>query len=200
VAKLIHKDLDVFAFKSKDAFCNWLGKNHEREIGFWLRYYKKGTDVPSVDHSDAVDIALCWGWIDGLINKYDEQSYLVRYTPRRPKSVWSKVNVAEVERLIESGLMQPCGLAHVEAAKADGRWQAAYAGQATIDLPKEFLQQIKSEPEVKAFLKRSPRQTATQLRFVLPRALAMRNKQRQWPKCSTCFARKNRFIPMIQRT
>jgi len=161
MAKLIYKDLEIASFKSKDAFYRWLGKNHEREIGFWLRYYKKGTDVPSVVHTDAVDLALCWGWIDGLINKYDEQSYLVRYTPRRPKSVWSKVNVYKVQKLIESGLMQPQGLAQVEAAKADGRWHASYASQVTIELPKEFVQQINREKETRNFSKTSPRQTDT---------------------------------------
>ena len=151
--KLFHKELEVHSFKTKDAFYTWLGKNHKRELGFWLRYFKKGSEIASILPTDAVDVALCWGWIDGLINKYDEQSYVVRFTPRRPKSVWSKVNVAKVERLIESGLMQPRGLEQVEAAQADGRWQAAYGGQAMIELPEEFMQQVNCEPDVQAFFK-----------------------------------------------
>jgi uncharacterized protein YdeI (YjbR/CyaY-like superfamily) len=124
--KLTHKELPVLAFLSRSDFHTWLSKNHTNQTGFWLRFYKKATNLPTVQMSDAVDVALCWGWIDGLINAYDDQSYLVRFTPRRPKSVWSKINVAKVEKLIANGQMQPSGLEHVDRAKADGRWDKAY--------------------------------------------------------------------------
>lgn len=121
-----HKDLDVFYFKTQKEFHNWLSKNYNREKGFWLHIYKKASKIPTVLYSEAVDEALCFGWIDGLTNSLDEESYLVRFTPRRPKSVWSKINVANVERLIACGSMQPSGLKHIENAKADGRWEKAY--------------------------------------------------------------------------
>ena len=124
--KLTHKDLPVYSFKTDADFWDWLSKNYQHSKGFWLRFYKKDSKVASVHYDEAVDVALCFGWIDGLSNKYDEESYLVRYTPRRPKSVWSKINVAKVEKLIAQGRMQPSGLVHVEAAKKDGRWKAAY--------------------------------------------------------------------------
>jgi uncharacterized protein YdeI (YjbR/CyaY-like superfamily) len=92
----------------------------------WLRIYKKNSGIETVSYPTSVDMALCWGWIDGLTNKYDEVSYLVRFTPRRPKSVWSKINVAKVERLIAQDLMQPTGLEHIVSAKKDGRWDKAY--------------------------------------------------------------------------
>lgn len=124
---LTHKDLTVYSFESVEKFHVWLSKNYTREQGFWLRLYKKATGKPTVQISEAVDEALCYGWIDGLINGYDEESYLIRFTPRRPKSVWSKINVAKVEKLIKDGRVQPSGQKHINAAKLDGRWAAAYS-------------------------------------------------------------------------
>jgi uncharacterized protein YdeI (YjbR/CyaY-like superfamily) len=128
-SEFTYRDLPIYAFKTAQEFEAWLSKNYSREAGFWLRYYKKATGIPSIQSSEAVDVALCYGWIDGLLNTYDEESYLVRFTQRRPKSVWSQVNVAKVEKLIAEGRMQPSGLAHVDAAKADGRWAAAYSSK-----------------------------------------------------------------------
>jgi len=125
-AKLTHNDLPIYSFENEADFWNWLSKNYQQTTSFWLRFYKKESKVPSIHYDEAVDVALCFGWIDGLANKYDEESYLVRYTPRRPKSVWSKINVAKVNKLIDQKRMQPSGLAKVDAAKEDGRWKAAY--------------------------------------------------------------------------
>lgn len=127
--KLTHKDLPVYSFETEEDFWNWLSKNYQQSTSFWLRFYKKESKVPSIHYDEAIDVALCFGWIDGLSNKYDEESYLVRYTPRRPKSVWSKINVAKVEKLITQGRMQASGLAKVDAAKEDGRWKAAYSSK-----------------------------------------------------------------------
>ena len=150
--RLMHKELPVYSFSDKQSFYAWLAENHRSGSGgFWLRYYKKASQKPTITHDEAVDVAICWGWIDGLLNKYDDESYVVRYTPRRPKSVWSKVNVARVERLIASGEMQPSGLEHVEAAKADGRWDAAYAGQATMQTPQAFMDLLATDPQALTF-------------------------------------------------
>jgi uncharacterized protein YdeI (YjbR/CyaY-like superfamily) len=140
---LEHKSLPVMSFEDSNKFYEWLRQNQTQTTGFWLRYYKVNSDIKSIKHPDAVDIALCWGWIDGLINKYDEISYLVRFTPRGKKSIWSKVNVAKVEKLIESGLMQPAGLKLVNEAKLDGRWELAYKGQSTMEVPDDFVLEIK---------------------------------------------------------
>lgn len=126
---LYHKDLPVYSFENAQYFWDWLSKNHEIKTGFWLRFYKKATNKISIQYGEAVEVALCFGWIDGLLNSYDDESYLLRFTQRRPKSVWSKVNVARVEKLIIDGRMQPSGLAHVDAAKQDGRWAAAYSSK-----------------------------------------------------------------------
>jgi uncharacterized protein YdeI (YjbR/CyaY-like superfamily) len=142
---LIHKELPVIAFKTGTKFYAWLKINHAKKQGFWLRFYKKNSGIVSITPDEAVDTALCWGWIDGLINKYDEESYLLRFTPRRPKSVWSKINVAKIEKLTKLGVMQPSGLEQVEKAKADGRWDKAYEPASKIEMPADFIKLIKKD-------------------------------------------------------
>ena len=122
----MYKDLPVYYFATVAEFHKWLSINHTRELGFWLRFYKKASNTPTIQIGEAVDVALCYGWIDGLKNSYDEESYLIRFTHRRPKSVWSKVNVAKVEKLIVDGRMQPSGLKLIDSAKSDGKWDNAY--------------------------------------------------------------------------
>ncbi len=148
---LIHKELPVISFASEAEFDAWLSQHHTEEKGFWLRYFKKGSNKETITHDQAVDVALCWGWIDGLSNKYDDISYLVRFTPRRPKSIWSKVNVAKVEKLIQAARMQPSGLAQVEKAKADGRWDKAYEPASKMEVPPDFIELIKKDPETYTF-------------------------------------------------
>ncbi|MGV3624155.1 MAG: YdeI/OmpD-associated family protein [Archangium sp.] len=127
------------AFKTREDLELWLSKNHASETELYVRIYKKNSGTKSVTWNDVVLAVLCWGWIDGVKNSLDEVSFLQRITPRRPKSVWSKINRGHVERLIKEGRMQPQGLAHVDAAKADGRWDAAYAGSAEMVIPDDFL-------------------------------------------------------------
>ncbi|MBA3852992.1 MAG: hypothetical protein C0503_01175 [Gemmatimonas sp.] len=117
----------VKPFPSAAAFERWISANHAKADELWLRIYKKASGVQTVSYAEALDIALCWGWIDGLKKSFDEASFIQRFTPRRPKSVWSQVNREHVERLIREQRMTPHGLKHVDAAKQDGRWDAAYA-------------------------------------------------------------------------
>src|SRR6218665_1324855 len=131
VKSIIPLELAPALFKSAKAFEAWLKKNHATSEGLWLKIAKRGASEPSVTYPEAVEIALCWGWIDGQKKGLDEQHYLQRFTPRRARSVWSKVNVEKVAALIEGGRMQAPGLAQVEAAKADGRWARAYDGART---------------------------------------------------------------------
>lgn len=133
----------IKAFASPAAFGKWLKKNHAAEPELWLRIYKKGSGHPTVTWAQAVREAIAWGWIDSLKKSFDEESYLQRFTPRRPGSAWSKINVAHVEALTKEGRMMPSGQAHVDAARADGRWDAAYAGQATFEVPEDFLEALK---------------------------------------------------------
>jgi uncharacterized protein YdeI (YjbR/CyaY-like superfamily) len=114
-------------FRGERAFEKWLAENHDRETELWLKLHKKGSGLPTVTHAEAIDVALCWGWIDGIRKAFDEKSFLQRFTPRKPKSIWSQVNRENVARLTRAGRMTEHGQKHVDAAKADGRWDAAYA-------------------------------------------------------------------------
>lgn len=127
MAPIIPDPKKIRSFRSEVAFEQWLSANHDRETELWLKIHKKDSGLATVTYTEALDVALCWGWIDGIVKRYDEQSYLQRFTPRKPKSVWSQINRVNIARLIEAGRMTPHGLTHVDAAKADGRWDNAYA-------------------------------------------------------------------------
>ena len=143
-------DLPVLAFPDQAALEAWLDAEHATAPGLYVKIAKKGAGVPSVDWAQMVEVLLCFGWIDGRANRLDDDFYLQRVTPRRPKSVWSQKNVTTAERLIVEGRMRPAGLAAVEAAKADGRWDRAYAGPATIEVPGDLLDALAAEPAAKA--------------------------------------------------
>ena len=130
------------SFRSSFAFRAWLLKEHARSEGVLLRIYKRDSGVASVTHAEALDQALCFGWIDARKLPFDDRSWIQTFQPRRPRSKWSKKNTERAERLIRSGEMQDAGLAEVRAAKADGRWSAAYDPPSTATLPKDFLEQL----------------------------------------------------------
>jgi uncharacterized protein YdeI (YjbR/CyaY-like superfamily) len=138
-------------FKNAKAFETWLKKHHASSDGLWLQIAKRGADAPSVTYAEAVEIALCWGWIDGQKKGLDDQHFLQRFTPRRARSVWSKVNVEKVAALIAAGRMQAPGLAQVDAAKADGRWARAYDGARTSVVPDDLQAALDAQPPAKAF-------------------------------------------------
>lgn len=138
-------------FKNARTFETWLKKHHASSDGLWLQIAKRGAHESSVTYAEAVEIALCWGWIDGQKKSLDDQHFLQRFTPRRARSVWSKVNVEKVAALIAAGRMQAPGLAQVEAAKADGRWARAYDGARTSVVPEDLLAALDAQPQAKAF-------------------------------------------------
>jgi uncharacterized protein YdeI (YjbR/CyaY-like superfamily) len=134
----IKRDLPVIAFKSREAWNAWLVAQAASSEGLWLKLAKKSAGVVSVSKSEAVDTALCHGWIDGQLDSFDDQYSLVRFTPRRQTSKWSERNRARALQLIESGQMLPAGLKEIERARKDGRWGAAYAPQSTADVPDDL--------------------------------------------------------------
>jgi uncharacterized protein YdeI (YjbR/CyaY-like superfamily) len=138
-------------FKSARAFETWLKKHHATSDGLWIKIAKRGANEPGVTYAEAVEIALCWGWIDGQKKGLDDQHFLQRFTPRRVRSTWSKINVDKVAALIESGRMQAPGLAQVEAAKADGRWAQAYDGARTSAVPEDLSAALQAQPKAAAF-------------------------------------------------
>ena len=144
-------DLAPTLFKSAKAFEAWLKKHHATSDGLWLQIAKKGADQPSVTYPEAVEIALCWGWIDGQKKALDDQHFLQRFTPRRARSIWSKINVAKVAVLVEAGRMQAAGQAQVDAAKADGRWDKAYDGARAATVPDDLRLALHANPAAQAF-------------------------------------------------
>jgi uncharacterized protein YdeI (YjbR/CyaY-like superfamily) len=140
-------------FKTPNAWRAWLAKNHAKSGGIWLRIFKKGSGKETVSYAEALDEALCFGWIDGQKDKYDESSWLQKFTPRRPKSVWSKKNRERVARLIEEQRMTQAGLAEVNAAKEDGRWDKAYDAASTMTVPADFLKELKKDKRAYEFFK-----------------------------------------------
>lgn len=129
-------------FANSAAFEAWLSKQHDKAPELWLKLYKKSSGTPTVTYAEALEVALCWGWIDGLKLPFDESAFLQRFTPRTAKSRWSQINVAKVEQLTRAGRMTAHGQKHVDAAKADGRWSAAYASPSKLEVPADLLEAI----------------------------------------------------------
>ncbi|MGA2053074.1 MAG: YdeI/OmpD-associated family protein [Opitutales bacterium] len=131
-------ELELLLCANAKTWEDWLGMSHATAPGVWLKIAKKGAGVASVSQPEAIEVALCHGWIDGQVKRHDAAFYLVRFTPRRPKSIWSQINCAKVEKLIEAGRMRAPGLAAVKQAKADGRWAAAYPAQSRAEVPADL--------------------------------------------------------------
>jgi uncharacterized protein YdeI (YjbR/CyaY-like superfamily) len=139
-------DFPVLSFPDQAAFEEWLEAEHQTSPGIYVRVAKKGAPFPSMAQAEMIESLLCFGWIDGRVNRYDEHSFLTRVTPRRAKSIWSQKNVAWVAELIAAGRMRPAGMSAVEAAQADGRWERAYAGPATITVPDDLAAALAAVP------------------------------------------------------
>ena len=141
----------VKAFRTRAAWAKWLAAHQADDAGVWLKFAKKGTGSVTVTYAEALEVALCFGWIDAQVKRLDETYYLQRFTPRRARSRWSKRNREAATRLIEAGLMQPSGLAEVERAKADGRWDAAYESPANATVPDDFARALARNPKAREF-------------------------------------------------
>src|SRR5258706_1850488 len=146
----LHKEIPVLLFKTSKAWEAWLEKNHDTFATIWLKFAKKKSSAVSLSYEDAVPIALCYGWIDSLLNKYDDKYYVIKFTPRKPKSVWSKTNQELVRSLIKTGKMQPSGLALIEAAKKNGSWDKAYDGSKSMQMPGDFLKELAKDKKAEA--------------------------------------------------
>jgi uncharacterized protein YdeI (YjbR/CyaY-like superfamily) len=147
---LKHKDLFVLSFKNQALFEKWLEKNFDKSKAMWLRFYKKGSGIETINYTEAVDSAICYGWIDGLVNTYDKDSYVQRFTPRKSKSLWSKINVEKVEKFLKEKRMKPSGIKLVEEAKKNGSWDKAYAGQSKMEIPADFLKLLQKKENKEA--------------------------------------------------
>ena len=144
-------DLPVKPFKDQAAWEKWLDANHAKSRGIWLRFARKSSGIASVDYPQALDVALCYGWIDGQRRSLDDESFLQRFTPRGPRSLWSKINTDKVAVLIRDGRMHPAGHAAIESAKASGRWESAYQPWSNPDIPPELQAGLDKNKKAKAF-------------------------------------------------
>jgi len=145
------QDLPIVQPDGREAWRAWLEENHASRAGVWLKFAKKGSPTPTVTYSEAIEEAVCFGWIDGQVRAHDEHFYLQRFTPRRPKSKWSQINREKATRLLAEGRVRPPGLAQIEAAKADGRWEAAYPAQSAAHVPDDLQEALDHNPRAKEF-------------------------------------------------
>ncbi|HEX9332847.1 MAG TPA: YdeI/OmpD-associated family protein [Anaerolineales bacterium] len=144
-------ELPMLPFENKKKWADWLAKQHDKSAGVWLKISRKDSGIPSVTYDEALDVALCYGWIDGQKKGFDNKYWLQKFTPRGPKSIWSKINTEKAERLIASGEMKAVGLKAIETAKQDGRWDAAYASQKNISIPEDFQAALDKNKKAKTF-------------------------------------------------
>jgi len=198
MAQVVPDKNKIKSFRTEAAFEKWLAANHARETELWLRIYKKNSGVPSVSSAQALDVALCWGWIDGIRKGFDEHSFLQRYTPRRAKSLWSQINREHVARLTAAGRMTPHGRRQIDAAKADGRWDAAYAPMraATADsIPADLRAAIEANPRAKQALATLSRPNLFALGFRTNNMKTVAGRARKIEQLVAMLARGERIVP-----
>ncbi|MFT3867418.1 MAG: YdeI/OmpD-associated family protein [Nibricoccus sp.] len=151
-------EMQLIAFASVEKWEQWLAANHKLSDGIWIKFAKKASGIPSITYAEALEVALCHGWIDGQLKSIDAVFFRQRFTPRRPRSLWSKRNIEKVAALIAAGRMKPAGQEQIDAAKSDGRWAAAYDSPSTMQVPSDFQTALDANPKARAFfasLKRS---------------------------------------------
>ncbi|MFS8130865.1 MAG: YdeI/OmpD-associated family protein [Candidatus Dojkabacteria bacterium] len=158
-------------FITQSDFIDWMEKNHDKEDGVWIVMYKKASGKQSINYDLALEVALCYGWIDGVSNRIDEEKYKQKFTPRREKSIWSKVNRENIARLTSEGKMKPSGIAEVDRAKADGRWDAAYDSSVTMKAPEDFLKELSKDKKAEEFYKTLSKTNLYAIHFRLQTAI-----------------------------
>ncbi len=181
------------SFETADQLDRWLKLNHGTQRELWVRIFKKDSGMPSVTWRDCVVVAIAWGWIDGQKRALDDVSFVQRLTPRRMRSSWSKKNREHAERLIAEGRMQPSGLAHVEAARQDGRWEKAYSGSAEMVLPEDFLDELQKIPAAKQFFETLDRRNLFAIYHRLQTAKRSETRQKRMADMLAQLARGQAF-------
>ena len=185
--------MKTLPFKSAADFRKWLAANHDQVDGLWLRFFKAKSGTPSITYAQALDQALCYGWIDGQAQPCDADSWLQKFTPRRARSGWSKRNTLHVERLIKGGFMTNAGLAAVEAAKADGRWQAAYDSPRNATPPQDFLKALRKNKKAKAFFETLNRANVYAIVYRLQTAKKSETRERRFQNILAMLTRGEKF-------
>lgn len=176
------KEFPVIPFSNAAAMEQWLEVHHATENGIWLKMAKKASGIPTVTYDEALDLALCFGWIDGQRKTYNDDFFIQKFTPRRPRSLWSTRNVRKVAALTAAGRMHPSGLAQVEMAKQDGRWQRAYGNHEEMPVPADFLSALEDNPAAKVTFDSLKKGERYQIAFRLTTALKPETRQRRFAK------------------
>lgn len=182
-------DLPMMSFKTQKGWREWLEENSDKSKGIWLRFFKKRSGVKTVVYAEALDEALCFGWIDGQVKKLDEQSYVQRFTPRRKRSVWSKRNTEHVERLGKLGKMTASGWVQVEAAKADGRWEKAYSAPSEVEVPEDWVRALEGNTKAREFWEKLNKANRYAICWQLADAKKVETRERRLKK----------FVEMMER-
>ncbi len=185
----------IRSFRDTDSWAAWLEKNHAASPGVWLRLAKKSSNLKSVSYADAVEVALCYGWIDGQAKGQDENHSLQKFTPRSKRSIWSKRNQEKVAALIDSGRMKPAGLMEIERAKQDGRWAAAYDSPSTMEVPRDLQAALNEEARAKAFFKTLNSRNRYAILFQLQTAKKPETRARRIDKYVAMLAREEKPYP-----
>ena len=185
--------LSVLYLASPKEWKRWLHRHHAKSAGVWLQFFKKGTNIASLDHGTALDEALCYGWIDSQARRWDERSYLQKFSPRRARSNWSKINREHIERLTREKRMQPAGLLEVERAKADGRWDAAYDSPKNATIPPDFKKALARNRKAQAFFATLNRQNVFAICFRLQTAKKPETRARRIEKFVAMLAEEKKF-------
>ncbi len=188
-------DFPIISLESQAQWEQWLADNHASSDGVWLQFFKKASGKKAITYPEAVEEALCYGWIDGQSKSYDNESWLQKFTPRRARSVWSKINIQKVERLIEAGKMKPAGLQQIEAAKLDGRWERAYDSPSNATVPDDFLQELAKDKKAKAFFDTLNKANTYAITYRLQTAKKPETREKRMKAILEMLAKGEKFHP-----
>lgn len=183
----------IIEFETTEAYETWLVENQSNVSGIWIKIFKKDSKRKTITYAEALDVALCYGWIDGQKKAFDEQSWLQKFTPRREKSIWSKVNIGHVERLINEGRMRPAGLRAIEKAKADGNWEKAYDSPSKMTLPEDFLTEISKNKEAETFFLTLNKTNLYSIGFRLQTAKKQETREKRMKQIIEMLAKGEKF-------
>ncbi len=183
----------IMTFMLSEDFEQWLAEHHQKADGVWLRIFKKAADETGISRKEALDEALCYGWIDGQVKKENERSYLQKFTPRRARSLWSKRNTEHIARLTKLGKMKPAGIREVEKAKADGRWERAYDPPSEMTMPEDFLEELAKHPKAKKFYDTLNKTNRWAIFWRLQTAKKPETRQRRMNKILEKLSKKEKF-------
>jgi uncharacterized protein YdeI (YjbR/CyaY-like superfamily) len=185
--------LPTIEFKTAKSFETWLEKHHDNLSGIWLKIFKKDSGIKTITYKEALDVALCYGWIDGQKQACDELSWLQKFCPRTAKSIWSKVNIGHVERLINDAKMRPAGLKAIESAKADGRWERAYDSSSTMTIPEDFLKELSQNKKAETFFKGLNKANLFSIGFRLQTAKKSETREKRMKEIIAKLAKGEKF-------